>query len=83
MGDVFSGQDREHYLQVMSGEELDLLVIGGAITGAGIAWDASVRGLKVGLLEMNDFASGTSSRSIKPVHGGLRYLKQGEIKLVR
>lgn len=79
----FSAKERESYLKQMAEKELDLLVIGGGITGAGIAWDASLRGLKVGLLEMNDFAFGTSSRSTKLVHGGLRYLKQGEIKLVR
>ncbi|TMW70476.1 glycerol-3-phosphate dehydrogenase/oxidase [Alteribacter natronophilus] len=66
----------------MEGKELDLLVIGGGITGAGIALDASVRGLSTGLVEMQDFAAGTSSRSTKLVHGGLRYLKQLEIKLV-
>lgn len=61
----------------------DLLVIGGGITGAGIAMDAATRGLKVGLVEMQDFGSGTSSRSTKLIHGGLRYLKQLEIALVR
>ncbi|WP_232699512.1 glycerol-3-phosphate dehydrogenase/oxidase [Brevibacillus daliensis] len=61
----------------------DLLVIGGGITGAGIALDASKRGMKVGLVEQADFASGTSSRSTKLIHGGLRYLKQGEVKLVQ
>ncbi|CAM3174263.1 glycerol-3-phosphate dehydrogenase/oxidase [Filibacter tadaridae] len=63
-------------------EEFDLLVIGGGITGAGIALDATARGLKTALVEMQDFASGTSSRSTKLVHGGLRYLKQFEIKEV-
>lgn len=74
---------REEILERMAQEELDLLVIGGGITGAGIAWDAAVRGMSVGLIEMRDFAFGTSSRSTKLVHGGLRYLKQGEWKLVR
>jgi glycerol-3-phosphate dehydrogenase len=78
-----SAADRESYLQEMASEQLDILVIGGGITGAGIAWDAAVRGMKVGLIEMQDFAAGTSSRSTKLVHGGLRYLKQGEVKLVR
>lgn len=59
-----------------------MIVIGGGITGAGIALDASVRGLKVALVEMEDFASGTSSRSTKLIHGGLRYLKQMDFKLV-
>ncbi|WP_416353983.1 glycerol-3-phosphate dehydrogenase/oxidase [Agrilactobacillus fermenti] len=63
-------------LNKMQTEDLDLLVIGGGITGAGIALDAQTRGLKTGLVEMRDFASGTSSRSTKLVHGGLRYLKQ-------
>jgi glycerol-3-phosphate dehydrogenase len=61
----------------------DLLVIGGGITGAGIARDAAIRGLKVALVEARDFASGTSSRSTKLVHGGLRYLAQGDVGLVR
>jgi len=67
----------------MAEQPLDLLVIGGGITGAGIAWDAVLRGLRVGLVEARDFASGTSSRSTKLIHGGLRYLAQGEINLVR
>lgn len=62
--------------------ELDLLVIGGGITGAGISLDAANRGMKTGLIEMQDFAAGTSSRSTKLVHGGLRYLKQFEVGLV-
>jgi glycerol-3-phosphate dehydrogenase len=61
---------------------VDLLVVGGGVTGAGIARDASHRGLSVVLLEMTDLASGTSSRSSKLVHGGLRYLEQGEFSLV-
>ena len=64
-------------------KELDLLIIGGGITGAGIALDAVSRGMKVGLLEKNDFASGTSSKSTKLIHGGLRYLKQLDFMLVR
>ncbi|MBS7344781.1 MAG: FAD-dependent oxidoreductase [Caryophanon sp.] len=60
----------------------DVLIIGGGITGVGIALDAATRGLSVGLVEMQDFAAGTSSRSTKLVHGGLRYLKQFEIKEV-
>ncbi|WP_290587814.1 glycerol-3-phosphate dehydrogenase/oxidase [Alicyclobacillus sp.] len=67
----------------MAKERLDLLVIGGGITGAGIALDAAARGLRVGLVEKWDFAAGTSGRSTKLIHGGLRYLKQGEIHLVR
>lgn len=63
--------------------EIDVLIIGGGITGCGIALDASLRGLSVGLVEMQDFAAGTSSRSTKLIHGGLRYLKQLEISVVR
>ncbi len=66
----------------MEAEGVDLLVVGGGITGAGIARDAAMRGLSVGLVERGDFASGTSSRSSKLIHGGLRYLEQGEINLV-
>ncbi|MDF2722742.1 MAG: glycerol-3-phosphate dehydrogenase/oxidase [Paenibacillus sp.] len=83
MGTNFSTGDRERLLQSMADRQLDVLIIGGGITGAGIAWDASLRGLHTGLVEMRDFAWGTSSRSTKLVHGGLRYLKQGEVKLVR
>jgi glycerol-3-phosphate dehydrogenase len=63
-------------------ETFDVLVIGGGITGAGVALDAAVRGLRVALVERDDFASGTSSRSSKLVHGGLRYLQNGDIRLV-
>jgi glycerol-3-phosphate dehydrogenase len=78
----FSSMNRQQYLQEMAKSPLDVLIIGGGITGAGIAIDAITRGLKVGLIEMNDFASGTSSRSTKLIHGGLRYLKQMDVKLV-
>lgn len=71
----------EHLAQLKS-TEVDLLVIGGGITGAGIALDAQARGIQTGLIEMQDFAAGTSSRSTKLVHGGLRYLKQLEFRLV-
>ncbi|MDB5084114.1 MAG: dependent oxidoreductase, partial [Bacilli bacterium] len=83
MSNLFSASSRTACLQEMSGSILDVLILGGGITGAGIAWDASLRGMKAGLVEMNDFASGTSSRSTKLIHGGLRYLKQGEMRLVR
>lgn len=69
--------------RLQKGGEFDLVVIGGGITGAGIALDAAERGLSVALVEMQDFAAGTSSRSTKLIHGGLRYLKQFEIALVR
>jgi len=79
----FTVYNRKEYLDQASIEEYDLVVIGGGITGAGIALDASSRGLKTILLEKNDFSSGTSSKSTKLIHGGLRYLKQFEIALVR
>lgn len=78
----FSAKNRTLLLEKLSAETLDLLIIGGGITGAGIALDASLRGWKTGLIEKSDFAFGTSSRSTKLIHGGLRYLKQFEIKLV-
>ena len=83
MGNQFSGKNRSDILKQMANERFDLFIIGGGITGAGIALDAITRGLKVGLVEMQDFASGTSSRSTKLVHGGLRYLKQFEIGIVK
>ena len=73
---------REQSLQSLTREPLDVLVIGGGIVGAGIARDAAMRGLKVGLVEQHDFAFGTSSRSSRLLHGGLRYLAQGRIGLV-
>jgi len=79
----FSVRTRQANLQRMEAGPLDLLVIGGGITGAGIAWDATLRGLRVGLVEMQDFGAGTSSRSTKLIHGGLRYLAQREFALVR
>lgn len=78
----FGAHDRGIMLRTMASGKLDVLVIGGGITGAGIALDAASRGMKVGLVEMQDFAAGTSSRSTKLVHGGLRYLKQLEIGVV-
>lgn len=79
----FSARNRTRYIQQLQEETFDLLVIGGGITGAGIALDAVARGLKVCLIEKADFASGTSSRSIKLIHGGLRYHKQLEFGIVR
>jgi glycerol-3-phosphate dehydrogenase len=66
----------------LSGEKFDLLVIGGGITGCGVARDAAMRGLKVALVERDDFASGTSGRSSRLIHGGIRYLEHGQLKLV-
>ncbi|WP_411349017.1 glycerol-3-phosphate dehydrogenase/oxidase [Paenibacillus sp. WLX2291] len=82
MSTSFSAQHRAETLQQMSSAPLDVLVIGGGITGSGIALDAVTRGMNVGVVEMQDFAAGTSSRSTKLVHGGLRYLKQFEVKMV-
>ncbi|MBS4174225.1 glycerol-3-phosphate dehydrogenase/oxidase [Bacillus sp. FJAT-49736] len=78
----FSGKMRASILATMEQNQYDVFIIGGGITGAGIALDAATRGLKVALVEMQDFAGGTSSRSTKLVHGGLRYLKQFEINVV-
>lgn len=78
----FSNANRAGFKKELEEQTYDVLVIGGGITGAGIALDAATRGLKVAVLEMQDFAAGTSSRSTKLVHGGLRYLKQLEVKMV-
>jgi glycerol-3-phosphate dehydrogenase len=78
----FSSKNRNTIIEQLSNSSFDVLIIGGGITGAGIALDATARGLKVALIEMQDFASGTSGRSTKLIHGGLRYLKQLEFKLV-
>lgn len=77
-----SSLNRNQTLNKMKEEYYDIVVVGGGITGAGIAFDAAQRGMKVALVEMQDFASGTSSRSTKLVHGGLRYLKQLQIGVV-
>jgi glycerol-3-phosphate dehydrogenase len=78
----FSVESRSKNVSRMSQEEFDLVIIGGGITGAGVARDASQRGMRVALIESSDFASGTSSRSSKLVHGGIRYLENREFKLV-
>ncbi|EAD1455881.1 glycerol-3-phosphate dehydrogenase/oxidase [Listeria monocytogenes] len=82
MVQLFSAFDRETIERNLQEEKFDLVIVGGGITGAGIALDATSRGMSVALVEMGDFASGTSSRSTKLVHGGLRYLQQFEIKEV-
>jgi glycerol-3-phosphate dehydrogenase len=74
--------DRDTLFRALTGEEFDLLVVGGGITGAGVARDAALRGLRVALVERDDFASGTSSRSSRLVHGGVRYLEHGQLGLV-
>ncbi|AHF92422.1 FAD-dependent oxidoreductase [Opitutaceae bacterium TAV5] len=73
----------EHLNRLRAGEIFDVIVIGGGATGLGAAVDAAARGHRVALIEQDDFAKGTSSRSTKLVHGGVRYLKQGNVKLVR
>lgn len=79
----FSNLDRQKTIDTVTKQSFDLIVIGGGITGAGIALDAAARGLKTLLLEKGDFASGTSSKSTKLIHGGLRYLKQFDFWLVK
>ena len=74
---------RETTLQSLAQSPLDVFIIGGGIVGSGIARDAAMRGLRVGLIEQQDFAFGTSSRSSRLLHGGLRYLAQGRVGLVR
>ncbi|WP_088352459.1 glycerol-3-phosphate dehydrogenase/oxidase [Polaribacter haliotis] len=80
---IFSFFNREKITKDLKTTEFDILIIGGGITGAGIALDAASRGMKVALIEKNDFASGTSSKSTKLIHGGLRYLKQFDFWLVK
>ncbi len=80
---ALSPQYRDSALTALAGAELDVLVVGGGVVGAGAALDAVTRGLSVGLVEARDFASGTSSRSSKLIHGGLRYLEMLDFALVR
>src|SRR5690348_16067881 len=74
---------RAQAVKALGGDPFDVVVIGGGITGAGVALDAASRGYSVALLERADYASGTSSRSSKLVHGGLRYLQNFDLGLVR
>jgi glycerol-3-phosphate dehydrogenase len=74
---------RERLLRRLAGERFDVLVVGGGVTGCGVALDAASRGLTVALVEKRDFAAGTSSRSSKLIHGGLRYLERLDLRLVR
>ncbi|GAA3927835.1 glycerol-3-phosphate dehydrogenase/oxidase [Actinoplanes auranticolor] len=80
---TLSPAGRDAALTALAGNEVDVLVVGGGVVGAGSALDAATRGLSVGLLEARDFASGTSSRSSKLIHGGLRYLEMLDFGLVR
>ena len=82
-GAMLSARGRREALDEMARAPLDVLVIGGGITGAGVALDAAARGYRVGLIERGDFAGGTSSRSTKLVHGGIRYLPELDVPLVR
>jgi glycerol-3-phosphate dehydrogenase len=77
-----SARTRDTNLERLAGEQFDVLVIGGGITGAGIVREAALRGWRVALVEKRDFAAGTSSRSSKLIHGGVRYLQQGDVSLV-
>src|ERR1700743_2062768 len=83
MPGVLDARDRDSEIQSLTEGPLDVLVIGGRITRGGAALDAASRGLRVGLVEARDLAAGTSSRSSKLIHGGLRYLEQGAFKLVK
>src|SRR5215469_3575394 len=76
-------EERRAALTALAGTELDVLVVGGGVVGAGTALDAVTRGLSVGMVEARDWASGTSSRSSKLIHGGLRYLEMLDFGLVR
>jgi len=82
MQQISNMYDRNQNIERLTGSDLDVLVAGGGIVGAGIARDAAMRGLRVGLVEQYDLAFGTSSRSTRLLHGGLRYLAQGHIGLV-
>src|ERR1035437_4195872 len=78
-----SRQVRQRNIERLRNEAFDVLVVGGGINGAAVARDAAMRGLRVALIEKGDFASGTSSKSSKLIHGGVRYLQQGDFRLVR
>src|SRR5438045_9427867 len=74
---------RADAIEAIAGQRFEVVVIGGGVTGAGVALDAASRGYSVALLERDDYAAGTSSRSSKLVHGGLRYLQNFDLGLVR
>src|SRR6185295_17161881 len=78
----FSHRTRAKNLAALARDPFDIVIIGGGITGVGVARDAALRGLSVAVVERRDFASGTSSRSSKLIHGGVRYLQQGDVGLV-
>lgn len=79
---TFSIKSRKETIDELKSQTLDLLIIGGGITGAGVAVQAAASGIKTGLIEMQDFSEGTSSRSTKLVHGGIRYLKNFDVEVV-
>ena len=79
--ELFNKRSRPHLFRRLSGEQFDLLIIGGGIIGASIFRDAALRGMRVALIEAQDFAAGTSGRSSKLFHGGLRYLKNRGLAL--
>ena len=79
---TFSYKDRQHALAEAKNTTYDVLIIGGGITGAGVAVQTAAAGMKTILVEMQDFAEGTSSRSTKLVHGGIRYLKTFDVEVV-
>ncbi|MGH9461374.1 MAG: FAD-dependent oxidoreductase, partial [Vicinamibacteria bacterium] len=83
MKNEFSFRTRRQALEQAAVTPLDVVVIGGGITGAGIAWDAATRGLRTAVFERRDFAHATSSKTSKMVHGGLRYLQGLELSLVK
>lgn len=80
---AFSARTRATNLARLAAEPWDVLVVGGGIVGAGIARDAALRGMRVALVERTDFAAGTSGKTSKLVHGGLRYLEDYRLRLVR
>ena len=79
---AFSIKTRQEEIERLKNEKLDLMVIGGGITGAGVALQASAAKMKTGLIDMQDFGGGTSSRSTRLVHGGIRYLKTFDVQVV-
>ncbi|MGB6178528.1 FAD-dependent oxidoreductase, partial [Carnobacterium sp.] len=79
---TFSNETREKTIEQLKTKQLDVLIIGGGITGAGVALQASAAGMQTALIEMQDFSEGTSSRSTKLVHGGIRYLKNFDVEVV-
>ncbi len=83
LNSALNPEQRSEDLESLQRDEFDIVVIGGGVTGAGIALDAASRGLSVALVEASDLASGSSSRSSKLIHGGLRYLEQYDFRLVK